>query len=352
MHDLEIYLVGGAVRDQLLDRPVGDRDWVVVGATVAEMLARGFTQVGRDFPVFLHPDTHEEYALARTERKHGQGHQGFEVFASPDVTLEQDLARRDLTVNAMAEAPDGRIIDPYGGRDDLAARRLRHVSPAFREDPLRILRVARFAAVLPDFAVARETLTMMRSMVEAGEMRTLSAERVWQELVRALEGDAPERFFAVLADCSGLGDWFEELVDRPLEFVDGSALVRFARLPLDEPAFRALCKRLKAPNEFLQTALDWLAWGEPLRAWRNTSPTKLCAALLHLRAQHDPARLQRLLAVGGVQASHAPLLDLAQGFAQVRLADDVDLQGPAYGRALREARETWVASWVESSLED
>ena len=178
---LEVYLVGGAVRDARLGWPVGDRDWVVVGATPEAMRLRGFKSVGRDFPVFLHPDTHEEYALARTERKQGHGYTGFEVHASPDVTLEADLARRDFTINAMAETPDGELVDPYGGAADLAARRLRHVSAAFVEDPLRVLRAARFLARYRKlgFTIVAETMALMRQLTESGEMQYLVAERVW-----------------------------------------------------------------------------------------------------------------------------------------------------------------------------
>ena len=200
------YLVGGAVRDELLGRPVTERDWVVVGATPEEMIRRGFRAVGKDFPVFLHPETSEEHALARTERKTGAGYHGFAVHAAPDVTLEEDLARRDLTINAMARAPDGALIDPYGGRRDLEARVLRHITEAFAEDPVRILRLGRFAARLgPDgFTVADETLALCRRMVEAGEADALVPERVWQELARALIEAAPRRFFEVLRACVAL----------------------------------------------------------------------------------------------------------------------------------------------------
>lgn len=215
MSSIQILMVGGAVRDHLLGRPVHDRDWVVVGATPEEMVAQGFQPVGRDFPVFLHPQTHEEYALARTERKSGRGYRGFAVQSSPDVTLEEDLARRDLTINAMA-APEGwpesgMLSDPYGGRRDLEAKLLRHVTDAFREDPVRILRVARFAARFADFRVAPETMALMREMVEAGEASDLVAERVWQEIARGLMETAPERMFEVLRDCGALQVLLPEL---------------------------------------------------------------------------------------------------------------------------------------------
>ena len=200
---MKTYLVGGAVRDALMGFAGADRDWVVVGGTPEALVAQGFTPVGKDFPVFLHPTTHEEYALARTERKTARGYHGFSVYAAPDVTLEQDLARRDLTINAMAQ--DGTtLIDPFGGQRDLQAKVLRHVTDAFREDPVRILRVARFAARFADFTVAPETLQLMREMVADGEVDALVSERVWQELSRGLMGAQPSRMLQVLRDCGAL----------------------------------------------------------------------------------------------------------------------------------------------------
>ena len=220
---MQTYLVGGAVRDALLGLPVTDHDWVVVGATPDVLIAQGFLPVGKDFPVFLHPRSREEYALARTERKTGPGYHGFAVHAAPDVTLEEDLARRDLTVNAMAVRADatdpthweqaGALVDPYGGRRDLAAKVLRHITGAFREDPVRILRVARLAARFADFTVAPETRTLMREMVDGGEADHLVAERVWQELAKGLMEDTPSRMFAVLRDCGALACLLPE-VDR------------------------------------------------------------------------------------------------------------------------------------------
>jgi tRNA nucleotidyltransferase (CCA-adding enzyme) len=210
---MDIYLVGGAVGDRLLGRPPAERDFVVVGATPDELLALGFRPVGKDFPVFLHPDTGEQYALARTERKTGPGYYGFATRCSPDVTLEQDLARRDLTINAMAQDPSGGIIDPFGGRRDLEARVLRHVSPAFVEDPLRVLRVARFAARFAalGFTVARETLELMRAIVASGEMAALVPERVWVETERALGETSPVTYLAVLRACGALAAVFPEV---------------------------------------------------------------------------------------------------------------------------------------------
>jgi tRNA nucleotidyltransferase (CCA-adding enzyme) len=208
---MQAYVVGGAVRDELLGLPVQDHDWVVVGATPDEMIARGFRPVGKDFPVFLHPDTHEEYALARTERKTGRGYHGFVFHTSPDVKLEDDLVRRDLTINAMARAEDGSIVDPYGGQADLRDRVFRHVSDAFLEDPVRILRLARFAARFPDFRVADATNALMRRMVEEGEVDALVPERVWQELSRGLMEQKPSRMLEVLRDCGALARVLPEL---------------------------------------------------------------------------------------------------------------------------------------------
>lgn len=291
---METYLVGGAVRDRLLGLAVKDRDFVVVGSTPEAMTARGFRMVGADFPVFLHPVTKEEYALARTERKSGRGYKGFTVYAGPEVTLEEDLRRRDLTINAMAEDESGRLIDPFGGAADLKQGILRHVSPAFVEDPLRVLRVARFAARF-GFAVAPETLTLMSDIVAQGELEQLVAERVWSEIERALAEARPRRFFEVLRECRALARLLPEIdalfgvpqrPDYHPEIDTGvhtlmvleqatqlstDARVRFAALthdlgkgttpPDDWPKHhgheqrgvelvKALCQRMRAPNEF------------------------------------------------------------------------------------------------------
>lgn len=210
---MNIYTVGGAVRDELLGLAVKDRDFVVVGATPEQMEKLGYKAVGKDFPVFLHPDTHEEYALARTERKTAKGYKGFQVYASPDVTLEQDLARRDLTINAIAKADDGKLIDPFNGQADIKARILRHVGVAFIEDPVRILRAARFAARFTEFTIAPETMQLMKQMVEDGEVDALVSERVWQELAKGLMEARPSRMFEVLRECGALRKILPE-VDR------------------------------------------------------------------------------------------------------------------------------------------
>nr|WP_282571278.1 multifunctional CCA tRNA nucleotidyl transferase/2'3'-cyclic phosphodiesterase/2'nucleotidase/phosphatase [Methylonatrum kenyense] len=286
MSGLEVYLVGGAVRDRLLGRPVTERDWVVVGATPESMLDRGFRPVGRDFPVFLHPDSHEEYALARTERKTGPGYHGFTVHAAPQVTLEQDLQRRDLTVNAMAQTPDGQLVDPMGGREDLLQRTLRHVSEAFAEDPVRILRLARFTARYAPlgFRPANETMRLCCQMVSSGEVDNLVPERVWQEWSRALMESCPQAFLQVLKDCGALHRLAPALANLLETDAGERALgalteachrqmplaVRFAVLTADlcreqEPttagnALQALCQRYRVPQPCAELAQRLGRW--------------------------------------------------------------------------------------------
>lgn len=263
---MKIYLVGGAIRDRLLNLPIKERDWVVVGATVDDMLQKGFRPVGKDFPVFLHPMTKEEYALARTERKVRRGYTGFEFDSSPHVTLEEDLKRRDLTINAIAEAPDGHLIDPFHGQIDLQQKFLRHVSEAFVEDPVRILRVARFAARFADlgFIVASETNELMKEMVKSHEVDALVAERVWKELERALKEKQPKQFFQVLADCNALPVLFPQigidtkgmnaLVKAARNVPD--AQIRFAALMYDisEIEIKQMCERYRVPSDYRDLA--------------------------------------------------------------------------------------------------
>jgi len=284
------------VRDELLGLPVQDRDYVVVGSTAEEMERLGYKPVGKDFPVFLHPRTHEEYALARTERKSGRGYKGFTVHASPDVTLEDDLRRRDLTINAMAKAEDGTLIDPYGGKRDLEQRILRHVSEAFAEDPVRILRVARFAARF-GFSVAPETMALMRQMVQSGEADYLVPERVWQEFAKGLMEREPERMFEVLEACSLQKKLLPELRERV--GLTGSLAVRFARLcwPLKEGEVEALCERLKVPGDVRELALLACRTRLALRASRIATPQALLELLKRADAFRRPARFAELLEV-------------------------------------------------------
>jgi tRNA nucleotidyltransferase (CCA-adding enzyme) len=402
----KVYLVGGAVRDALLGLPPGDRDFVVVGATVDGMLAAGFRQVGRDFPVFLHPETGEEHALARTERKSGRGHAGFVVHAEPSVTLEDDLRRRDFTINAIARAEDGALVDPFGGARDLDARVLRHVSDAFVEDPLRVLRAARFMARLAPlgFTVAPDTLALMRRMADGGELATLVPERVWQELAKALRGAAPAAFLRTLRQAGALravlpevdalygvpqrADYHpevdtglhQELVcDMAARLAPGDDLVGFAALCHDlgkalTPAdalprhlmheqrgvapVLALCERLKVPAEHRDLAV--LCCREHLNVHRIA---ELKDATVHdLLARCDgfrkPARIDRLATVCEADArGRAGLADAAypQAATLRRLhaaalavrSDAIAAQGvtgPAFGDALRRARIAAIAA--------
>ncbi|MFZ5841887.1 MAG: multifunctional CCA addition/repair protein [Pseudomonadota bacterium] len=339
---MKIYLVGGAVRDQLLGRPVTERDYVVVGATPAELLAQGYQPVGRDFPVFLHPDTRAEYALARTERKTGHGYHGFAMHAAPDVSLEADLLRRDLTINAMAMADDGELIDPYGGRADLANKILRHVSPAFAEDPLRVLRVARFAArYAPDgFTVAPDTVALMRQMVDSGELNHLTPERVWQETAKALGEDQPGVYIETLRACGALKVIFPELdclwgVPNPAQWhpeidtgvhtlmvldvacrISTSVRVRFAALVHDlgkgvtpaqywpshrgheeagVPIINALADRLKLPNDFRELAVLTSRFHLHFHRGFQLRPGTVVKVLMQSDALRRPERFQELL---------------------------------------------------------
>lgn len=343
LENLECYLVGGAVRDELLGRTVVDRDWVVVSSSPEEMEALGFVQVGRDFPVYLHPETHDEYALARTERKKGSGHRGFTVHADPNVTLVEDLCRRDLTINAIAKNAAGELIDPHLGAQDIQAKVLRHVSDAFAEDPLRIFRVARFAAQLQGFSVAPETLALMQSMTQAGELSTLSAERVWQELDKALAAAAPVRFFEVLEDCQGLDAWLVEIEVKQLSFHTIEPAMRFAELPLDRAGFASLAERLKTPNAYLQGAMDRLGFAATLLAWQTVTSAQLNAAFVSLKVMHGGERMVWLTQLLEIQTgvNLQDLAKLGQGWRGVTITDP-ELSGRAYGEALQAARLAWL----------
>jgi tRNA nucleotidyltransferase (CCA-adding enzyme) len=312
---MKIYSVGGAVRDELLGWPVTDRDYVVVGATAGEMVELGYQPVGKDFPVFLHPQTHEEYALARTERKIARGYHGFEFHAAPDVTLEQDLARRDLTINAIAKDEAGNIIDPFGGAADLKARVLRHVGPAFVEDPVRILRLARFAARF-DFAIAPETLQLMREMVANGEADALVAERVWQELARGLMERQPSRMFRALGECGALAVVLPELAGQfvgpagkhtpaalDAAAVRGLGLAeRFALIAMraDEAAISGLCERLRLPQDCRELALLAARYHADIEKALALKADAVLWLLQATDALRRPARFMQLLEVCAV----------------------------------------------------
>jgi len=372
---MEIYLVGGAVRDKLLGLPVSERDWVVVDASPQDMLDQGFKRVGKDFPVFLHAETKEEYALARTERKTGHGYKGFSFHTSTDVTLDQDLRRRDLTINAMAETADGTLIDPYQGQQDLNAGLLRHVSPAFAEDPVRILRIARFAAQFGKwgFKVAHSTNDLMRKMVDNGEVNHLVPERVWAELVKALTTDSPHKFFTVLRACNALAVLFPE-IDREypdnnqahkdqaniaaLDAVQASVShskeprVRFSVLIwalghdlTQEQRIRqaeALCKRFRVPNDFTQLAISAIKLEQKVDC---DKPEDILELMESSGAFKHSGRWRLLLAVYQVavlidQRLADKLIDAAEYAASVNaaLVGNQNLSGPALGEAIRTRR--------------
>lgn len=323
---MDIYLVGGAVRDRLLNFPVYDRDWVVVGATPEEMVEQGFRPVGKDFPVFIHPDTGEEYALARTERKSGKGYTGFQYHASPDVTLEQDLIRRDLTINAMAEDNDGRIFDPYHGQQDLQKRLLRHVSPAFAEDPLRVLRVARFAARYAHlgFTVADSTLQLMTKLSKTDELQHLTTERVWQEFQRALGEPAPDIFISILHQCHALPVLFPEF-STIAEDLPGLAQLRTALVPparfalllyritrqltqdQKEEVIRKLCERQRTPNLYRDMALQFCCSAEPLINFESTDAATRLQLIQRLNLLRKTDHLSDLLAAAKVVSGQTQL---------------------------------------------
>ncbi|MEN9867052.1 MAG: hypothetical protein RL748_2642 [Pseudomonadota bacterium] len=332
---MKVYLVGGSVRDQLLGIESQDHDYLVVGSSPQQMLDLGYLPVGKDFPVFLHPGSHDEYALARTERKTAPGYSGFAFHTAPDVTLEQDLLRRDLTINAMARDHDGSLIDPFGGQRDLADKVLRHVSGAFAEDPVRILRLARFAARMPGFVVAEETMQLMQAMVQAGEVNALVPERVWQELARGLMESEPQRMFEILRQCGALAHLLPELQDAPANLWQALRCAvqrgldltqRFAVLlhqAGDTATLRAVCQRLKVPAEcrdMLEMAARELAqhalWAQadPLQlvlfmqrcdAWRKAQRFELLLQVLTCILPLEPACQRVRLALAAAQAVDA-----------------------------------------------
>jgi tRNA nucleotidyltransferase (CCA-adding enzyme) len=402
---MDIYLVGGAVRDRLLGLPPGDRDFVVVGATVEQMLAAGYRQVGRDFPVFLHPDTGEEHALARTERKSARGHTGFVVHADPSVTLQDDLRRRDFTINAIAEREDGALVDPFGGVRDIEDRVLRHVGDAFVEDPLRVLRAARFMARFASlgFRVAPETLALMRDMAAGGELAELAPERVWQELAKALRSRKPSAFLRSLREADALaavlpevdalygvpqraefhpevdtGTHVELVCDMAATLAPGDDLVAFAALthdlgkaltPQDElprhvqherrgvAAVVALCERLRVPSEHRELAV--IACREHLNVHRidELKPATVHELIARCDGFRKPQRISQLATVceadargrAGLEDKPYPQADtlrrLHAAAMQIRAAGvAAGLEGPAVGEALRKARIAAIAA--------
>lgn len=342
--------MGGAVRDELLGRRTEEvNDWVVVGGTAEELLGQGYRRVGRAFPVFLHPETNEEYALARTERKTAPGHRGFAVQAGAGVTLEEDLARRDLTVNAMAKDAQGRLIDPFGGQRDLSDRVLRHVGEAFREDPLRVFRVARFAAQLQGFTVHETTVALIADM--ASSLTELPAERVWAEFRKALLAPDPQRFVDVLRAGDCLGCWLPELEDVQLDTRPDSARGRYGALGwvLGEPEVVRLGDRLKVPNDHADLALAVARHGRALADWRTVEPERLFAAAKGVGAFRKLPLSRRVLQLVDV-LGRTRLGDLERLIA--RVAADVHagryrqqgLSGPALGRRIERDRVERLAA--------
>ncbi len=380
---MQVYLVGGAVRDKLLGRPVTDKDFVVVGASIDEMLAAGFQQVGADFPVFLHPDTHDEYALARTERKQGHGYQGFSVQASPDVTLLDDLQRRDLTINAMAievksltdDSPiTGNIIDYYDGLDDIDSKILRHISPAFSEDPLRVLRTARFYGRYYElgFNIANKTIDLMRQLVKSGELTHLSSERIWQESSRATMQTSPHVYWQQLFEIDALNDHFapldrawqndhvREIVQTALYFAGQMQLnlsQRWALLmaSLDLSLFNSkedettatkniieIGNSAKVPKAQTQFASLFVSQANKLRAINKLSAAEKIDLIQACSAHKEPEKLSQLLVTSQVlklAIQHREMMLALESFHAIGMDDiDANLKGAAIGTALREAR--------------
>lgn len=297
---MKIYLVGGAVRDELLGLPIKERDWVVVGATPEELLQQGYKPVGKDFPVFLHPKTHEEYALARTEKKVAPGYTGFVFHASPDVTLEEDLKRRDLTINAIAKEETGKLIDPFHGQLDLKNKLLRHVSPSFSEDPVRILRAARFAARFADFTVAPETMMLMQDMVKNGEVNALVPERVWQELQTALQEKAPIRFFEVLEAIGALNNLMSQSNEHELDLdalkrAPHDSVIRFAALLHRVTDLKTRLKKLRAPSEWSELTLLTQQYWHDFQHIENEKPEGILHLLQKVDAYRRPERFYKWL---------------------------------------------------------
>ncbi|MDN0094925.1 multifunctional CCA addition/repair protein [Yersinia rohdei] len=406
---MEIYLVGGAVRDSLLNLPVTEQDWVVVGATPEQLLAQGYQQVGKDFPVFLHPVSHEEYALARTERKSGQGYTGFTCYAAPDVTLEEDLLRRDLTINAIARSSEGKLFDPYNGQQDLANRVLRHVSDAFGEDPLRVLRVARFAARFAHlgFTVAPETQSLMAAMAESGELSALTPERVWKETEKALKTSSPQIYFQVLRDCGALAVLFPEIerlfgvpapekwhpeIDTGIHTLMTLAIaaklspevdVRFAALchdlgkgltpkefwphhhghgPAGVKLVEQLCQRLRVPNPVRDLAKLVAEYHDLIHTVNKLSPETLLKLFDAIDVWRKPERLEQMILTSeadargrtGFEENPYPQGDYLRAAFQIANGVSVQevvasgLQGLAIRDELKRRRQLALAQWKQT----
>jgi len=378
---VQTYLVGGAVRDKLLGLDVHERDWVVVGATPQQMLDQGFQQVGKDFPVFLHPLTREEYALARTERKNGKGYKGFDVFASPDVTLEDDLVRRDLTINAIAEDEQGQLIDPYGGQRDIEQKKLRHVSPAFQEDPLRVLRVARFAARFKHlgFTIADETHELLVKIAHSGELEALTPERVWLEWEKSLGTRNPDVFLTTLADIDGLKQVLKQFNAKSsnLARLRNAAQLRIAEPKLTKPlVFASLfiadspvediphfCKVLAIPNEYRDAAVLAEPNSDVILSTKLPAAETFAEALQSIDYWRRPEKLQQLLLLRELEHEHTEfsenIADQSRQLTQAALkAAEVSPQslidkgytGKQLGLAIKEKRLETLANELRQTL--
>lgn len=364
---MKIYLVGGAVRDKLLGLPVKERDWVVVGATANDMLKLGYRQVGKEFPVFLHPKTNEEYALARMERKVQLGYKGFTFDTSPEVGLEADLIRRDLTINAMAEDAQGELIDPYNGKKDLEDKILRHVSPAFAEDPVRILRLGRFLAryAYLGFHVAPETIELMRSMVIAGEVDALVAERVWKELERALGEKNPEKFFEVLDQCGALARLFPDMnmsgegiqTLKAAISISNDPVIRFAALfSSDNSNVENVCNRYRSPNEHRELTKLTIKYYPDAQRVQSMSAEQLLNLLTALDIFRREQRFKKFLVVcQAIALSQNKNFDSAWLMNGAQIAKSINVQelisqgfkGYALSEKLKEKRLEMMTEWLK-----
>lgn len=361
---MQIFLVGGAVRDELLGLQPRERDWLVVGAHSEELLAQGYIQVGKHFPVFLHPETHEEYALARTERKTGPGHTGFEVDAHAEVTLEQDLRRRDLTINAMARGSDGVLVDPYSGLQDLQGRILRHVSEAFSEDPLRVFRTARFYArfIAFGFSIAQETQQLLSDMAKSGVLQQISAERIWQEFRKSLVNREAQGFITALKSCGALTDWFPELqaidlstleeiwstIDDAEEDTHKDTQIDWQKYTalgslLSTEAATALSERLRVPKTYRQSIVHVSKYALSLKNWKDLSDELLLETVSAMGALKQSSSFAQVLKVISMccQQDHSELQGLVDALNKIRVGNDARFEGQkgaALGKALHIAR--------------
>ena len=364
---MKIYLVGGAIRDQLLGLPVTERDYVVVGASPEEMIAQGFKPVGKDFPVFLHPETHEEYALARTERKVGKGYKGFTFYCGEDVNLSQDLLRRDLTINAIAQDDDGTLIDPYGGQVDLTSGWLKHVSPAFAEDPVRILRLARFASKLPSFKVYPDTLQLMQDMVAQGEVDALVPERVWQEFAKALQHKDPLRFIIILQDCGALATLWPSLAHNEVAHallhkaaeLSTDPIIRFATLMCTLPAkeLQQICTAYKIPSAYAEPALLASKYLSSMISLDMHNADAIWQILKSLDALRRPLRLETFLTIYTIMKHDDP--EARKRAALITTCRDAvsdintkplqqqGLEGQAFAEALRALQLACITDTIE-----